>query len=62
MTIRSVEELDDNLYRVTVNGKSVDLTRFQFERYREWVLNNATPIKDELYELNDDQLNILEGN
>jgi hypothetical protein len=58
---RVVEEIDDDLYRVTVNGKSVDLTRNQFERYREWCLNNADPIEEDLFDLNNEQLQILEG-
>jgi hypothetical protein len=57
--ISSIEELDDDLYRVTVNGKSVNLNRDQFERYREWVLNNADPIENDLWDLTAEQLQIL---
>jgi hypothetical protein len=43
-TIRTSAEIDDDHYVVTVNGKSLDLTRNQFERYREWLLNNDEPL------------------
>lgn len=66
--IRTVEELDDNLYRVTVTppkwagdfeGKSVLLTLNQFERYKEWMLNNAGLIQDVLPDLPPHEREIL---
>lgn len=65
---RSVEEIDDNLYRVTVTppawsgykkGKSIDLTLNQFERYKEWMLNNVDMIQDVFPELTAEQREIL---
>jgi hypothetical protein len=64
---RSVEEVDDNLYVVTVTppewtgiteGKSIELTRNQFERYREWLVNSE-PIQNVFPDLTADQREIL---